>query len=148
MDSSYEKGFNKQLDEFFGLTPDNEQDSLILMSYIFLFNNKFKNLMNYFIIKDYNEVYNFIKNNENIFELLDEIKPILSSYFNNNKFLLRISKNPENSDAKLKLIIKADYSFEDTDDLVKRLVKLNSEIRPFKRQFDVVNEFLVDVECL
>lgn len=111
--------------------------------------NNFKSLLNYFSVLSPKKLCGFLKENENMFIVLEEIKPILEKYFPHKSYLIKIIEDPEfNNDTKLIVYIKLDYSKEDLDEVLNKLNKVNAEIRPVKRKSNNLNNFLVDVECL
>ena len=59
------------------------------------FDEKFSALGEYYNINSPEEIKNQIKNNENIFEFLEEIKPYLEESFSDADFSLRMNFEPE-----------------------------------------------------
>ena len=60
-----------------------------------LFDVKYENLKDTFIIENKNKVYSFIKNNENILDMLEEVKPSLTKHFHDKKYYLEVRCYPE-----------------------------------------------------
>ena len=54
-----------------------------------LFDIKYENLKDTYIIHNENKVYSFIKNNENLINVLEEVKPYLSRYFHDQNTILK-----------------------------------------------------------
>jgi hypothetical protein len=77
-----------------------------------LFDAKFDNLKNNYIIRDDNSVYEFIKENESIFDILTYVKPKLDKYFNDFDYYLCIDSFPIYYNSKLALIIRSKCSNE------------------------------------
>jgi hypothetical protein len=120
----------------------------ILVDYNCLFNSKFKDLLNFFHMENEMETYQFLKENDNIFSIIDDIKIILNKYFNEELFVFRIIHDPEMEESLLNIIVKVDYNKNNMDNLLNKLDKVNSEIRPLKRKHNLIGAFLIDVECL
>ena len=111
-----------------------------------LFDMKYENLKDTFIIHNENKVYSFIKNNENLIKVLEEVKPCLSRYFHDQKYHLEVRCYPEIYENELALIIMADYSKEDIKNLHKRLMKVDTEIRAYKIELGLLGKFFIDLE--
>jgi len=111
-----------------------------------LFDVKYENLKDTFIIHNENKVYSFIKNNENLIKVLEEVKPCLSRYFHDQKYYLEVRCYPEIFEKELALIIMADYSKEDIKNLNKKLRKVDTEIRAYKIELGLLGKFYIDLE--
>ena len=111
-----------------------------------LFDMKYENLKDTFIIHNENKVYSFIKNNKNLIKVLEEVKPCLSRYFHDQKYHLEVRCYPEIYENELALIIMADYSKEDIKNLHKRLMKVDTEIRAYKIELGLLGKFFIDLE--
>jgi hypothetical protein len=111
-----------------------------------LFDMKYENLKDTFIIHNENKVYSFIKNNKNLIKVLEEVKPCLSRYFHDQKYHLEVRCYPEIYEDELALIIMADYSKEDIKNLHKRLMKVDTEIRAYKIELGLLGKFFIDLE--
>ena len=119
-----------------------------IVNYNSLFNSKFKELLNFFYIEDKMGIYQFLKENDNIFSIIDYIKSTLNKHFKGEHFVLRITHDPEIDDNLLNIIIKVNYEKNNIDTLLNKLNNINSEIRPLKRKYNLIGTFLIDVECL
>ena len=122
----------------------NEDISMISKT---LFDVKFDDLKNAFIIKNENMVYEFIRNNENVFNLLEEVKPTLRKNFINEKYYLEVRCYPEIYEKELALIIKVDYSKEDMNELNNRLLNVDLEINRHKIELGLLGKFFIITEC-
>ena len=111
------------------------------------FDSKFKELLNFFYFDDKTEVYGYLKDNERILLIIDNIKSTLTNYFKGESYILRIVHDPEIEYSYLDIIIKVDYD-KGLDDLLDKLKKVNSEIRPLKRKYDLIGTFSIDLECI
>lgn len=111
------------------------------------FDSKFKELLNFFYLDDKTEVYEYLKDNERILSIIDNIKCTLTNYFKGESYILRIVHDPEIEYSYLDIIIKVDYD-KGLDDLLDKLKKVNSEIRPLKRKYDLIGTFSIDLECI
>ena len=111
-----------------------------------LFDMKYENLKDTFIIHNENKVYSFIKNNENLIMVLEEVKPCLSRYFHDQKYHLEVRCYPEIYEKELALIIMTDYSKEDLKILNKRLNKVDTKIRAYKIDLSLLGKFYIDLE--
>ena len=107
------------------------------------FDEKFSALNSYFKINSYSEVYDFIKNNESIFFLIDEIKPFLEKYFSNCEYCLDIIHDPEIMDFNyLELMINV--SRERFYNGVQEDIEIiRSQIRTFRRKFNIFLKFKI-----
>lgn len=139
---------DEEINQFFGVSIFDEKEEEKLMEYKELFDSQFANLKNYYVIDDNGGVYEFIKDNEDLLILLNEIKPFLEKYFDNHSYFLRVRVYPEDFDSKLALVIKVDYSGVDVEDLVASLMKIDDEIRPSERLLSLTDVFFVTVEGL
>lgn len=74
------------------------------------FDEKFKALGEYYNIDSPEEIKNQIKKNENIFVLLDDVKPYLEKFFNEAKYTLQMNFEPEIDDKFI--ILRIDVSEE------------------------------------
>ena len=109
-----------------------------------LFEEKFSSLGNYFEINSPDEVYKFLRCNEGIFIILDELKPYLEEYFSNCEYALEVIVDPEIADfAQLELSVNVSR---------KRFYKgvgedieiLRSKIRPSRRRLKIFSEFSIN----
>jgi hypothetical protein len=91
--------------------------------------------------------YEFIRNNENVFNLLEEVKPTLRKNFINEKYYLEVRCYPEIYEKELALIIKVDYSTEDMNELNNRLLTVDLEINRHKIELGLLGKFFIITEC-
>lgn len=129
------------------LIQNNLQEEKLMMAKT-LFDVKYENLKDTFIIPNENKVYSFIKKNENMLNLLEEVKPSLNKHFNGEKYYLEVRCYPEIYEKELALIIKVDYSKEDMRKLIKRLLKVDLEINKYAIELGLLEKFFIDVEGL
>ena len=127
------------------LIPNNIQGEKLMIPKT-LFDVKYENLKDTFIIENENKVYSFIKNNEKMLDMLEEVKPSLTKQFHGEKYYLEVRCYPEIFEKELALIIKVDYSKEDMKKLIERLLKVDMEIREYKIESNLLGKFFVDVE--
>lgn len=148
----HEYGASSLVDEFFGMDSSfikNEKEQQVLSNFMDIFNFKFRSLLDYYDVSSRNKLYGFLIKNEDMFVLLEDIKPILEKFFLNKKFVIKIIEDPEiNNDIRLVVYIQLNYSEEDLDEVLNKLNRINSKIRPIKRRLNLLNNFLVDVVCL
>lgn len=111
-----------------------------------LFDVKYENLKDTYIINNENDVYSFIKNYENMFNLLEEVKHSLSNHFKDEKYYLEVRCYPEIYENELALIIKVDYSKEDIGKLNKRLMKVDLEINKYAIELNLLEKFFITLE--
>lgn len=104
-------------------------------------------LHNFYHFENLDSLRDFLKINESIFCILDQIKPILKDYFPSEKYVLRIITDPEYYDVNLLVIIKVDYSKESMEAILNKLENVNSKVRPLKRKYGLFN-ILIDVESI
>ena len=120
----------------------NEDISMISKT---LFDVKFDDLKNAFIIKNENMVYEFIKKNENVFNLLEEVKPPLRKNFGNEKYYLKVQCYPEIYKDELALVILTDPN-DDPDEITKKFLKVNLEINESQIEFGLIGKFFITLE--
>ena len=111
-----------------------------------LFDVKYENLKDTFIIHNENKVYSFIKNNENLIKVLEEVKPRLSRYFHDQKYYLEVRCYPEIYENELALIIMVDYAKEDIKNLHKRWMTVDLKINKYTIELDLLGKFFIDLE--
>ena len=123
--------------KFFGMMTYDPYEKSISKEYIVLFNRKFKSLLNEFKINDadFHDVYNFIKNHDDMFELLESVKSMLNNYFENCPHHIRIAHGLE-------------YDYDDSKQAINKLININSEIRPLKKKLGLIGSFLINVESI
>lgn len=113
-----------------------------------LFDVKYNNLKDTFIIEDDNPTYEFIKDNENIFNLLEEVKSSLNKHFSNEKYYLEVRCYPEIYENELTLIIKVDYSKEEIEKLNERLTAVFLEINDYKIELGLLGKFYLTMDAI
>lgn len=64
----------------------------------------------------------------------------MTNYFKGESYILRIVHDPEIEYSYLDIIIKVDYD-KGLDDLLDKLKKVNSEIRPLKKNMILLEHF-------
>lgn len=111
-----------------------------------LFDVKFDDLKNSYIIRDDNSVYAFIKANENIFTILDAVQPILNNHFSDEKYYLEVRCYPEIYEKELALIIKVDYSKQDIEELQDRLMSVKIEANAHTIDLNLLGKFFITME--
>ncbi len=104
-------------------------------------------LLNFFYFDDKTEVYEYLKENERILSIIDNIKSTITKYYKGEAVILRIVHDPEIEYSYLDIIIKVDYD-KGLDNLLDKLKKVNSEIRPLKRKYGLIGTFSIDLECI
>ena len=127
------------------LIPNNLQEERSMISKT-LFDVQYENLKDTFIIHNENKVYSFIKKNENLIKVLEEVKPCLSRYFHDQKYYLEVRCYPEIFENELALIIMADYSKEDLKILNKKLMKVDLKINKYTIELGLLGKFYIDLE--
>lgn len=91
------------------------------------------------------EIHNFVLKNDDFITFFQEMNPILKDFFEFEKYILKIVESDEK---KLGLYILMDYSKNNPKEIVSKLMDFNSQIRPLKRKFNLINKFFVDVESI
>ena len=134
--------------KFFGMMTYDPYEKSISKEYIVLFNRKFKSLLNEVKINDadFHDVYNFIKNHDDMFELLESVKSMLNNYFENCPHHIRIAHGLEYDSDKLLVVIKINN--DDSKQAINKLININSEIRPLKKKLGLIGSFLINVESI
>lgn len=107
-----------------------------------LFDVKFDDLKNTFIIKNENRVYEFIRNNENVFNLLEEVEPPLRKNFSNEKYYLEVQCYPEIYKDELALVILTNPN-DDPDEITKKFLKVNLEINESQIELGLIGKFFI-----
>lgn len=111
------------------------------------FDDKFKALGEYYNIISPMEIRKQLEKNENIFILLEEVKPYLEKYFEEAKYSLRMNFEPEMDD---KFIILGVYVSEErfNNGVVEDIKSIESEIWNIEKRYDVLREVLIMPEIL
>ena len=111
-----------------------------------LFDEKYSNVKNTFIIRDDDSVYRFIENNENLFDLLEKNQTLPDGYFGDGKYYLEVHCYPEIYEKELALIIKVDYSRHDFEKLNHELTSIFLEINDYKLELGLLGKFYMTTE--
>ena len=127
---------------------DNDARRRTIMSAKTLFDVKYENLKDTFIIENDNKVYSFLKDHENAFDLLEEVKPSLIQHFSDEKYYLEVCCWPEIYQKELTVIIKVDYSKEDIQELNKRLMSVKLETNAYAIGLGLLEKFYIMMECI
>ncbi|MBQ6512239.1 hypothetical protein [Methanobrevibacter sp.] len=107
------------------------------------FNEKFNALGEYYVIEKPNEIKDFLKDNEKIFVLLEEVKPYLNQYFINENYNLEMVYDPECGDED-HLVLRIYVSRERFRNGVSEDIEhIREMLRPFRRKYQVLSEFAV-----
>jgi len=112
--------------------------------YIYQFYNV---VLDYFTIKEYNLVHEFIFENDDFIELLREIEPTIRNYFQNEELFLEIIPDPENSTSQLVIYIQIDFDRNPVDNVLDNLHEIDKHVNKLVTK-DIKGKFLVTVESL
>ena len=89
-----------------------------------------------------NEIRNQIRNNENIFIFLEEVKPYLEEFFSEAKYTLEMNFEPELDDKFI--ILRVDVSEERFNNGIGDEIRLlDSKLWKLEKELDVVREVLI-----
>ena len=110
-----------------------------------LFDVKFDNLKNTFDMPDETEVYEFIKSNENMFKLLDELKPYLNKHFNDKEYYLEVNCYPEIYRPELELVISTEAN-EDAEELTEKFLNVSLGINDSQIELGLIGKFSITLE--
>lgn len=125
---------------------DNKNDEIIIPDYGNLFIYQFQqNFLKEYELFNPSEIHNFVLKNDDFITFFQEMNPILKDFFKFEKYILKIVESDEK---KLGLYILMDYSKNNPKEIVSKLMEFNSQIRPLKRKFNLINKFFVDVESI
>ena len=106
------------------------------------FDEKFSALGEYYTINSPEEVSNQLKKNENIFQLLEEVKPYLEESFSDAEFCLDMNFEPEMDDKYV--VLRVMVSSERFDDgAFEDIYHIRNEIRPIRRRINVFRELAI-----
>lgn len=111
-----------------------------------LFDVKFDNLKNDYLIKNENKVYEFIRDNENVFNLLEEVKPSLRKNFGNEKYYLEVQCYPEIYKDELALVILTN-PHDDPDEITKKFLEVSLSINESQIELGLIGKFFITLEC-
>ena len=107
------------------------------------FDEKFRELGEYYRIESPVEVRKFLENNTGIFVLLDEVRPFLEETFADENYCLEMVYDPEcpNCDQLVLMINVLPERFHNgvTDDIEY----VRYHMRPFRRKMHVLTEFAI-----
>lgn len=107
------------------------------------FDEKFKELGEYYDIESPLEVKNFLKENRGIFVLLDEVKPYLNESFSSEKYCLEMVYDPECEEL-THLVLRIYVSSERFHNGVHEDIEnIRFKLRPLRRKHKVLSEFAV-----
>ena len=107
------------------------------------FDEKFKALGEFYQIDSPGEVRDFLRNNEGIFVLLDEVKPYLKESFLNDNYNLEMAYDPECEDEN-HLVLRIYVSRERFNNGVRDDIEhVREKLRPYRRKYRVLSEFAV-----
>lgn len=108
------------------------------------FDEKFEVLGDYYNIKSPNEIKDFLKNNEGIFVLLDEVKPYLNQYFAGDEYCLEMAYDPE-CESCSHLVLRIYVSSQRFHNGVSEDIEyVRQNMRPFRRKYRVLSEFAIN----
>ena len=106
------------------------------------FNEKFQSLGEFYNIDSPDEVRSQIRNNENIFILLEEVKPYLEEFFSEAKYTLEMNFEPELDDKFI--ILRVDVSEDRFNNGIGDEIRLlDSKLWNLEKELDVVREVLI-----
>lgn len=107
------------------------------------FDEKFNELGQYYQIESPGEIRSFLKKNEGILILLDEVKPYLNESFGNDKYYLELVHDYECEDCN-QLVLRIYVSSKRFHNGVHEDIEyIRTKLRPFRRQYKVLSEFAV-----
>lgn len=125
---------------------DNKNEEIIIPDYGNLFIYQFwQNILKEYELFNPSEIHSFVLKNDDFIAFFQEMNPILKDFFKFEKYILKIVESDEK---KIGLYILMDYSKNNPKDIVSKLMEFNSQIRPLKRKFNLINKFFVDVESI
>ena len=119
-------------------------EPILISKYFDSFDFKFNELYNEFNLINPKEIYKFILCNDDLFEYIDKIVILLHKSFQNKKYCLEFSLDPEIQDLS-QLIIYIDTNDESFDRDWALLRDLNKEIRHIK-EFPLTLKKLISVD--
>ena len=119
-------------------------EPILISKYFDSFEFKFNELYNKFNLSNPKEIYKFIMQNDDLFEYLDKIVILLHKFFQNKKYCLEFSLDPEIQDlSQLMIYINTTELYFDRDWEILR--ELNKEIRHID-EFPLTLKRLVSVD--
>lgn len=119
-------------------------EPILISKYFDLFEFKFNELYDEFNLINPKEIYKFIIRNDDLFEYLDKIVILLHKFFQNKKYCLEFSLDPEIQDLSQLIIYinTTELSFDGDWELLR---ELNKEIRHID-EFPLTLKRLVSVD--
>ena len=107
------------------------------------FNEKFQSLGEFYKIDSPGEVRDFLRDNQGIFVLLDEVKPYLIESFQDEKYNLEMVYDPECEDC-THLVLRIYVLPERFHNGVHMDIEhVREKLRPLRREYHVLSEFAV-----
>ena len=108
-----------------------------------LFDREYDKLGDFFNLRHYEKVHDFIKDNTGIIVLLNELKPRLSKTFPTGKFDLVLNTDYEYSDWSIVVLyVKVDeYTFD--NGVMDDINKITFDFIPLRRKLDVLPDFAI-----
>lgn len=106
------------------------------------FEEKFERLGDYYKIESPNEIRQQIRKNENIFILLEEVKPYLEESFSGAEFCLEMNFEPEMDDKFIILLINVSKE-RFNNGIGDEIRYLDFKFWNLEKRFDVVREVLI-----
>lgn len=108
------------------------------------FDDKFRNLGDYYTIESPSEVKDFLKDNVGIFVLLDEVKPYLNQSFADEEYCLEMVYDPE-CESCSHLVLRIYVSSERFHNGVGEDIEhVRQNLRPLRRKHRVLSEFAIN----
>ena len=111
------------------------------------FDDKFRALGEYYYIESPGEIRNQIRKNENIFVLLDEIRPYLEKSFGDADYSLAMNFEPEMDDKFIILFINVSKE-RFNNGISDELRELEFEIHDLRHKINVFRELSIMPEVL
>lgn len=111
------------------------------------FDEKFDALGDYYEIESPDEIRQQLKRNENIFILLEEIKPYLEKYFIDAEYSLKMNFEPEMDDKFIILFVNVSKE-RFNNGIVDDITKFEFSIHDLRHQINVFREVLIMPEIL
>ena len=107
------------------------------------FEEKFNDICKYYDIRYPNEIKDFLKDNEGIFVLLDEVKPYLRQCFADEEYCLEMVHDPEceSPNLVLRIYVSSDRFQNGISDDIEYVRK---NMRPFRRKYGILSEFAIN----
>lgn len=100
-----------------------------------------------FSLRNFEEINDFIVENDDLISLLRNVEPIVREYFKNESLFLEFVPDPEIDRDQLLLYICVDFSKNSTDEVLDKIHLIDKKIMPLKKG-NAKGKFLVNVESL